>query len=81
MGALGLVTNAVVLWNTIYMQASLEYLKKQGEKILDEDVARLAPLPFGHINMLGQYSFALSELVSKGQLRPFNDSDDDSEKP
>ncbi len=81
LGALGLVTNAVVLWNTIYMQASLEHLKKQGEKILDEDVARLAPLPFGHINMLGQYSFALSELVSKGQLRPLNDSDDDSEKP
>ncbi|EFW9005848.1 Tn3 family transposase, partial [Shigella sonnei] len=27
LGALGLVTNAVVLWNTIYMQAALDHLR------------------------------------------------------
>ncbi|HAK4264742.1 TPA: transposase, partial [Salmonella enterica] len=27
MGALGLVTNAVVLWNTMYMQAALDHLR------------------------------------------------------
>ncbi|ELE9038556.1 Tn3 family transposase [Enterobacter kobei] len=27
MGTLGLVTNAVVLWNTIYMQAALDHLR------------------------------------------------------
>ncbi|MEX9255050.1 Tn3 family transposase [Pseudenterobacter timonensis] len=31
MGALGLVTNAVVLWNTMYMQAALDHLRAQGE--------------------------------------------------
>ena len=39
LGALGLVTNAVILWNTIYMQASLDHLRNQGYPIQDEDIA------------------------------------------
>ncbi|WIK11669.1 Tn3 family transposase (plasmid) [Klebsiella pneumoniae] len=53
LGTLGLVTNAVVLWNTIYMQAALDHLRAQGETLNDEDIARLSPLCHGHINMLG----------------------------
>lgn len=70
LGALGLVTNALVLWNTIYMQAALEYLREQGDEILIDDEARLSPLSHKHVNMLGHYSFTLSEQVMKGQLRP-----------
>ncbi|OYJ37810.1 hypothetical protein CI737_18700 [Escherichia coli] len=55
LGTLGLVTNAVVLWNTIYMQAALDHLRAQGETLNDEDIARLSPLCHGHINMLGHY--------------------------
>lgn len=73
LGALGLVTNAVVLWNTIYMQAALDHLRKQGETVNDEDIARLSPLCHGHINMLGHYSFTLAELVTKGHLRPLKE--------
>ncbi|WP_257296117.1 Tn3 family transposase [Endozoicomonas sp. YOMI1] len=76
LGALGLVTNAVILWNTIYMQVSLDHLKNQGYPVRDEDVAHLSPLPIGHVNMLGQYSFTLSERVSNGGLRPLNEEDD-----
>lgn len=76
LGALGLVTNAVILWNTIYMQASLDHLRNQGYPVQDEDVAHLSSLPIGHVNMLGQYSFTLSELVSNGGLRPLNEKDD-----
>ncbi|SRY39332.1 putative transposase [Escherichia coli] len=68
LGTLGLVTNAVVLWNTIYMQAALDHLRAQGETLNDEDIARLSPLCHGHINMLGHYSFTLAELVTKGHL-------------
>jgi len=46
LGALGLIVNAVVLWNTIYMDAALKQLRKEGFPVLDEDVARLSPL--GH---------------------------------
>jgi TnpA family transposase len=72
LGALGLVTNALVLWNTIYIQASLYHLRQQSFEISEEDEARLSPLPYGHVNMLGHYSFILSENVMKGKLRPLN---------
>lgn len=70
LGALGLVTNALVLWNTIYMQASLDHLRQQAVEIKEEDETRLSPLGHKHVNMLGHYSFTLAEQVMKGQLRP-----------
>jgi TnpA family transposase len=72
LGALGLVTNALVLWNTIYMQASLDHLRLQSVVINEEDETRLSPLVYGHVNMLGHYSFTLAETVMKGGLRPLN---------
>ncbi len=72
LGALGLVTNALVLWNTIYMQAALDQLRLQGDEIREEDETRLSPLGHKHVNMLGHYSFTLAEQVMKGQLRPLN---------
>lgn len=50
-----------MLWNTIYMQAALEHLKQQGEDVKEEDEARLSPLSHKHGNMLGHYSFTLTE--------------------
>lgn len=72
---LGLVTNAVVLWNTIYMQAGLDHIKNS-QNIIKEDEERLSPLVNGHINVLGHYSFTLSELVKQGKLRPLNQAAD-----
>ncbi len=72
LGTLGLVTNAVVLWNTIYMQAALDHMRQQSMEIREEDEARLSPLVHGHINVLGHFSFTLAEQVMKGQLRPLN---------
>ena len=72
LGALGLVTNAVVLWNTIYMQAALDHIRQESMEIREEDEARLSPLLYGHINVLGHYSFVLNDQVTKGRLRPLN---------
>ena len=72
LGALGLVTNAVILWNTIYMQAALDHMRKESFEIKKEDESRLSPLLYGHINVLGHYSFILNDMVMKGQLRPLN---------
>lgn len=71
LGALGLVTNAVILWNTVYMQSALAHLQGTIE-IKEEDEARLSPLVYGHFNVLGHYSFILAEQVRKGKLRPLN---------
>jgi TnpA family transposase len=73
LGALGLVVNAIILWNTIYMEAALNQLRTEGQEVRAEDVARLSPLIYKHINFQGRYSFALSEAVAQGGLRPLRD--------
>ena len=44
LGALGLVLNCIVLWNTVYINAALEQLRAAGHPVLDEDVVRLSPI-------------------------------------
>jgi len=81
LGALGLVVNVIVLWNTIYMDAALNQLRAEGFDVRDEDVARLSPLGFDHINMLGRYAFILPDQIARGELRPLRDprnTDDES---
>ena len=73
LGALGLVVNVIVLWNTIYMDAALNQLRAEGFDVRDEDVARLSPLGFEHINMLGRYAFILPDQIARGELRPLRD--------
>jgi TnpA family transposase len=73
LGALGLVVNVVVLWNTIYLDAALDQLRAEGHGVRDEDVARLSPLGFEHVNMLGRYAFTLPDVVARGGLRPLRD--------
>ena len=71
LGALGLVVNMIVLWNTIYIEAALNQLRLEGYSVRDEDVARLSPFIHDHhINLLGRYTFAVPEEVIRGELRP-----------
>ena len=70
LGALGLVINALVLWNTRYLQQALEEHQATEEAPEPGDVARLSPLLHEHINMLGRYDFTLPERVAAGELRP-----------
>ncbi|KWX04834.1 transposase [Carbonactinospora thermoautotrophica] len=76
-GALGLVLNAVVLFNTRYMDAAVTKLRGDGFEVREEDVARLSPFVRDHINMLGRYSFQLPELP--GGMRPLRDPDAEDE--
>jgi TnpA family transposase len=76
LGALGLVVNVIILWNTLYINAALEQLASEGYTIRDEDVARLSPLVFDHINLLGRYAFSVPDSVARGQLRPLRNPAD-----
>lgn len=71
LGALGLVVNTIVLWNTVYMDAALAEIRREETlPVLDEDVRRLSRFAHGHINLLGRYNFAVPEAVTRGELRP-----------
>jgi len=68
--------NVVVLWNTLYLDAALAHLQAEGVAVQPEDVARLTPLGYKHINVLGWYTFTLAEPIARGQLRPLRNPQD-----
>lgn len=67
---LTLVTNAVILWNTVYMAAVLDELKRKGYPVKEEDIAHLSPARFDHINPYGKYRFDLAANQNRQGLRP-----------
>ena len=73
LGALGLMLDAVVLWNTRYIDLAVNVLRGQGYPVRDEDAARLSPLGYAHINMFGRSSFPAPSTEQK--LRPLRDPD------
>ena len=70
LGSLGLVVNALTLWNTRYMEAALTHLRTSGMQIDRAHIQRLSPLIHEHINLLGRYYFVLDEMLRLGALRP-----------
>ncbi|GAB3290798.1 hypothetical protein GCM10027563_28620 [Parasphingorhabdus pacifica] len=78
LGTLGLVLNAIVLFNTRYLGAATAELRAGGYEVRDEDAARLSPFVRGHINMLGRYSLLVPGLA--GVLRPLCDPSEPDEE-
>jgi len=72
LGSLGLVLNAIVLWNTRYLDTALTHLRRDGYPLDDADVERLSPLIHEHVNLLGRYHFTNPDSRSD-QLRPLRD--------
>jgi hypothetical protein len=79
LGALGLVLNAIVLWNTIYMEEVLKQLRREGFPVRESDEANLSPLINDHISMLGKYPFVIPDPVAQGHLRPLRNPSEDGE--
>jgi TnpA family transposase len=67
---LTLVTNAVVAWNTVYMQAVIEQLRAEKVAIDETDFVHLSPARFEHINPYGRYEFDVAKTFSRESLRP-----------
>ena len=67
-GCLNLVTNAIIVWNTVHMARAIEDLRAAGEPVADEDVSYLSPARYGHINPYGKYSFEAGDLLDDALL-------------
>jgi hypothetical protein len=72
---LNLVTNAVVLWNTVYMSAVLDQLRSEGHNVDDVDVVHLSPARYAHINPYGKYRFNVEGEFNRKGLRPLRQPD------
>ncbi|WP_175623507.1 Tn3 family transposase [Chryseobacterium schmidteae] len=66
---LNLVTAAIVLWNTVYIEKAVEHLKEQGEEINEELLQHLSPLGWEHIHLTGDYVWEDRIKLKKGEFR------------
>ena len=69
-GCLNLVSNAVTVWNTVYMQAAIDELIRNGESIEESELVHLSPIRFQHINRYGRFRFDIGDDVASSGLRP-----------
>lgn len=66
---LNLVVNAIMVWNTVYIQAVLDQLRNEGYEPGEEDIKHLSPARSEHINMYGKYYFNVEEGLKRKELR------------
>ena len=69
-GCLNLVTNAIIVWNTVYICEVVQQLRQEGQSIDDEDLKYIWPTRHSNINVYGKYHFNLKEFRQKHPLRP-----------
>jgi TnpA family transposase len=61
---LSLLSNAVLVWNTVRMSEIVARLHASGETVLDEELARISPLAYAHVIPNGTYVFNRSHSRS-----------------
>jgi TnpA family transposase len=69
-GCLNLLTNAVIVWNTVYMQAALNALQAEGYPVREEDLVHLWPTRFAHVHRYGKYASNIEAARTRNGLRP-----------
>jgi TnpA family transposase len=67
---LTLLTSAIVLWNTVYLERAVAALRNKGEIIDDSLLQYLSPLGWEHINLTGDYVWKKSSKLKDGKFRP-----------
>lgn len=67
---LNLVTAAIILWNTVYIDRAIGALQDQGRGFEEAWLQHISPVHWSHINLTGDYSWRQNKRVEKGGLRP-----------
>ena len=71
-GALNLVINAIIIWNTVYIEKVVQQLRKDGLEISDEDLQSVWPTRQKHLNVYGAYLYEAERIGHKFDLRPLH---------
>jgi TnpA family transposase len=64
------VTAAIVLWNTVYLERAVQALMGRGMPIDPALFSYLSPLGWEHINLTGDYVWRRSIKLQAGKFRP-----------
>ena len=69
------MTNIVIAWYTVYIEAAIEKLTAEGYPVNEDDIALLWPTRFDNINVHGKIRFNIATELKRRGLRPFRESD------
>jgi hypothetical protein len=67
---LNLLTAAIVLWNTVYLERAANALRDRDQGVDDALLKHLSPLGWEHINLTGDYTWRNSAKSGTGKFRP-----------
>ncbi len=67
---LNLVTAAIVLWNTVYLERATQGLADAGKPVNTDLYQYLSPLGWEHVNLTGDYVWRQSRKLEDGKFRP-----------
>ena len=71
---LNLLTNAVIVWNTVYMQVTLDTLRHEGYPVQEEDLVHLWPTRSAHVHRYGKYEFNVEAARARLGYVPWGSS-------
>ena len=71
---LNLVTAAIVLWNTVYLEQATQVLREAGKLPNNGMLRYMSPLGWEHINLTGDYVWQQSQKIDVGKFRPLRDT-------
>ena len=67
---LNLVTAAIVLWNTVYLERATQGLADAGKPVDNDLYQYLSPLGWEHVSLTGDYVWRQSRKLEDGKFRP-----------
>ena len=67
---LNLLVAAIILWNSRYLAAAFESLRRDGQPLRPDIMRHVAPLGWEHISLTGDYIWNERSQPTDGQLRP-----------
>ena len=70
---LSLLSNAVMVWNTMHMTRIIAQLRASGETITEEECARISPFASAHVIPNGTYFVRQPPRVPSGSSSPVSD--------
>lgn len=74
---LNLLTAAIALWNTTYLERVIRAMRDNGQIINEELLQHLSPLGWGHINLTGDYVWQNIKQFLEGNFRPLRKLESD----
>lgn len=66
---LTLLTAAISLWNTVYIERAIDSLRRKGIPINEQLITHLSPLGWEHINLSGDYVWRTNLKLEQGKYR------------